>query len=136
MENILDRLFLFMAKEGLNPNKITVQAGLSVGLIGKAKKTNSGLNSDSIEKILHTYPNLSADWLLTGRGNMLIEKPRKTYDISHPTSSCVADSGYENNGERIKELEYIIELQKDLIQSLKNKLLDRGASGAAVADAS
>lgn len=68
---IIDRLESFMAHFRLNDNQLTVNAGLSIGLIGKAKKTRSGLNADSIEKILHSYPTLSADWLLTGRGEML-----------------------------------------------------------------
>ena len=51
---------------------MTVTAGLSVGLIGRAIKSKSGLNSDSIEKILCAYPELNPNWLLTGRGEMLI----------------------------------------------------------------
>lgn len=125
-----------MEHEGLNPNKITVQAGLSVGLIGKAKKTNSGLNSDSIEKILHTYPNLSADWLITGRGEMCIGAKQKQYETTPQNLSYVSDNYYGSDSERIKELKHTIELQQEIIQGLKNKLLDRDASGAAVADAS
>ena len=52
---ITERLQNYMTYKGLNPNKITVEAGLSVGLIGRAIKNNSGLNSDTIEKILYTY---------------------------------------------------------------------------------
>lgn len=68
---ITDRLQDYMNFKGLNPNKITVEAGLSVGLIGKSFKNKKGLNSDTIEKILYTYPDLSPEWLLTGRGQML-----------------------------------------------------------------
>ena len=92
MNNILDRLFAFMAHEKLNPNKITVQANLSVGLIGKAKKTNAGLNSDSIEKILHAYPNLSAHWLLTGEGNMLRTDEPTTLVIEPPKHPNLTDA--------------------------------------------
>lgn len=70
MERFIDRLDMFMSREGLNPNQVTVKAGLSVGLIAKCRKNGSGMASDSIEKILCAYPSLSADWLITGRGDM------------------------------------------------------------------
>ena len=71
MENILDRLSSYMKNKGLNNNKVTVQAGLSNGLLGNAFKSGRGLNSDSIEKILNAYPDINSEWLLTGKGSML-----------------------------------------------------------------
>ncbi|PDS21673.1 peptidase S24 [Flavobacterium branchiophilum] len=50
---------------------MTVAAGLSIGQIGKAIANNSGINSTSIEKILHTYPEINPEWLLMGKGDML-----------------------------------------------------------------
>lgn len=73
MELFIDRLQYYMQEKGINNNQMTVSAGLSVGLIGRAIKTKSGLNSDSIEKILYSYPDLNPNWLLTGRGSMLID---------------------------------------------------------------
>lgn len=69
--NFIERLQYFMEKKGINDNQMTVNAGLSVGLIGKAKVSGKGMSSMNIEKILLAYPELSADWLLTGTGNML-----------------------------------------------------------------
>ena len=62
---ITERLQNYMTYKGLNPNKITVEAGLSVGLIGRAIKNNSGLNSDTIEKILYTYTDLNPEWFIS-----------------------------------------------------------------------
>ncbi len=74
--NFIDRLLLFMEKEGINDNQMTVSAGLSVGVVGKMRKgITKGLNSANIEKILYAYPNLSATWLLTGEGEMLQSSP-------------------------------------------------------------
>lgn len=69
--NFIERLQYFMEKKGINDNQMTVNAGLSVGLIGKAKVSGKGMSSMNIEKILLAYPELSADWLLTGAGSML-----------------------------------------------------------------
>lgn len=67
-----------MQGEGINDNQMTVAAGLSVGAIGKIRAGKSkGMNSTNIEKILYTYPQLSGEWLLTGRGEMLYDKNKK-----------------------------------------------------------
>lgn len=63
-----------MATKGINDNQLTITAGLSVGLIGKAKNSGKGMSSANIEKILLACPDLSPDWLLTGRGEMCKSK--------------------------------------------------------------
>ena len=69
--NFIERLQYFMEKQGINDNQMTVAAGLSVGLLGKLKKSGKGMSSVNIEKILSSYPELNADWLFTGKGDML-----------------------------------------------------------------
>lgn len=70
-----------MQVKGINDNQMTLAAGLSVGLLGKLKKNGKGMNSSNIEKILFSYPELSSDWLLTGRGSMLnTDKPAISND--------------------------------------------------------
>lgn len=68
--NFIERLQYYMKSKGINDNQMTVSAGLSVGLIGKAK-SSKGMTSTNIEKILLAYPDINPDWLLTGRGSML-----------------------------------------------------------------
>lgn len=77
----IDRLQKFMSYKGINDNKVTVNANLSNGQIGKAKKDGKALNSDSIEKILNAYPDLNGDWLLTGRGEMIVTADSSTLSI-------------------------------------------------------
>lgn len=74
MGNFIERLQVYMEFKGINDNQMTIDADLSNGLLGKLKKSGKGMNSINIEKILISYPDLSADWLLTGRGNMLKEE--------------------------------------------------------------
>ena len=87
-ETFIDRLEFFMKTEGLNSNSLTVAAGLSNGLIGKALKNRSSMNSDSIERILCAYTNLSAEWLMTGKGTMYVnDQPAKASDIPNNLNS-------------------------------------------------
>ena len=87
-ETFIDRLEFFMKTEGLNSNSLTVAAGLSNGLIGKALKNRSSMNSDSIERILCAYTTLSAEWLMTGKGTMYVnDQPAKASDIPNNLNS-------------------------------------------------
>lgn len=89
MEEIfIDRLQAFFDYEGLNDNQITVSAGLSVGLINRTRKDRSGMNPGNLTKILNAYPQLSADWLLTGKGNMI----KSEYDQQpHPAEKSAEE---------------------------------------------
>ncbi|GAB1358547.1 hypothetical protein MASR1M31_03250 [Porphyromonadaceae bacterium] len=70
--SFFDRLDIFIESKGLNDNKITVITGISNGLIGKARKKDGTLSVENISKILFSFPDLNADWLITGRGKMTL----------------------------------------------------------------
>lgn len=70
--DITERLVLFMQHEGVTPFQMNKAAGLSRTLLAKAIDNHQGLSSGTLEKISDTYPNLNIDWLITGRGEMLI----------------------------------------------------------------
>ena len=71
MERIVERLERYMEIKGLNDNKVTVDCGLSVGLIGQARKGKSDIGKRSVDKILSKYQDLNRVWFLTGEGEML-----------------------------------------------------------------
>lgn len=106
MKDFFDRLDMFMKISDLNDNKITVQAGLSVGAIGKQRKGSRGLSNDSIAKILYTYPDLNADWLLTGRGEMLISKDNIKFQNDNYRLSPDVEK-FECKGEKELETQYL-----------------------------
>lgn len=64
------------------------ECGLSVSSLSKALPNKEkgivgkSIGSDNLEKILNTYTDLSADWLLRGKGAMLIggEKLEQLYN--------------------------------------------------------
>lgn len=48
--NIIERLEKYMDFKQLNPNKVTVEAGLSVGLLSKSKKKTEDLTLILLKK--------------------------------------------------------------------------------------
>lgn len=114
MGKFIERLQIFMEKSGINDNQMTVKASLSVGLLGKAKKSGKDMAAESIEKILCAYPELSADWLLTGRGNMTKETDEKP---------AMSDTG------TVMQLVDTIRQQAQEIGQLKERIAQLESSG-------
>jgi len=78
------------------------------------------MNSDSVERILCAYTNLSAEWLMTGKGTMYVnDLPGDTFNISNSLNN---DSLVFFLRDRNKELE--CENRRLLVEnaSLKTRL--------------
>lgn len=102
MKRIIDRFDAYMEASGLNDNKVTVQLGLTRGLIGKSRQPKRDLSTSVVEKILAYYDDLSRVWLLTGEGEMLVSNEPKVSAEDQPGSS---GSLIEYLERKIKELE-------------------------------
>ena len=108
---ILARLQQFMDHENLTAYQVNKDSGLCKGLLINAFTNQRGLTTSTLEAILNTYPQLNANWLIVGRGEMLNPEP----DAAVPPS--VTDKHIQNLDELQKQC---IELVKT-IQQMKNK---------------
>jgi hypothetical protein len=70
---ILDRLEEFLLKRGDTLNSLINELKVSRSYFANARRLSTEIGSDKLVKILLLYPDLSADWLLTGSGFMLKE---------------------------------------------------------------
>ena len=95
MENIStikDRILTFLNSEGIKKADFYSTTGISDSNF-KGKNLSSQLGGDAIVKVLTSYPELSADWLLTGAGSMLkddlngIQTADETNGSTLPTTS-------------------------------------------------
>jgi len=66
----IQRLTYFVETKGLSLNKLSVQIGVSNSYFSKMVRNNASIGSDILEKILRSFPELNAEWLLTGAGEM------------------------------------------------------------------
>ena len=110
-----------MLHKNLNANKVTVLAGLSVGLIGRAIKNDSGLNSDTVEKILIAFSDLNPEWFVSGMGEMLKPVNQNIHSNGSPNSVNNNINGNVSGNFSITHSEFsgMIELQAETIERLK-----------------
>ena len=118
---ITERLQKYMLHKNLNANKVTVDAGLSVGLIGRAIKNDSGLNSDTVEKILIAFSDLNPEWFVSGMGEMLKPVNQNIHSNGSPNSVNNNINGNVSGNFSITHSEFsgMIELQAETIERLK-----------------
>lgn len=69
--DIHDRLEAFFDYCHLSKNKVQEEVGLPSGTF--SKKPKNGFRTDTIRKIAEKYPQLNTDWLITGKGEMIID---------------------------------------------------------------
>ena len=69
--DIHDRLEAFFDFCHLSKNKVQEEVGLPSGTF--SKKPKNGFRTDTIRKIAEKYPQLNTDWLITGKGEMIID---------------------------------------------------------------
>lgn len=120
---IIERFDKYMAFKGLNDNQVTVSCGLSIGLLGRARKGYSDIGKKAIDKILTFYQDLDETWLLTGNGNML----KESMDPKLETESLALTSGDTVTMSRevfelILSQQKTIQMQQERIRQLESKL--------------
>lgn len=123
---ILERL-----KQYLEIKNITVAAfersiGMSNASFGKALKTGGAIGSDKLEKIVKVYPDLSAVWLLSGEGNMIMPRKDSNFQTELPTTldsfAMTLVNRLEHQAEEIGRLkERNLQLERE-ITSLSSRL--------------
>lgn len=80
MKKIIDRLAEYIELKDISLNAFDKSLGMSNGYIGKQIKNKASIGGDIIEKISCIYTDLSIDWLITGKGEILREvKATKLY---------------------------------------------------------
>ena len=118
----IERLLYFMGNQGINDNQMTVNAGLSVGLVGKMRKgVTKSINSTTIERILHCYPQLNAHWLLTGEGEMLSTSANSALQNAIPPSFTELLAMLERRDEKIEQLSKQIGMAEERIKQLEHE---------------
>lgn len=75
--NMKERLKQLIDYYGISTNLFSQKIGVSEGAIRKILTQNTTIRSDTLEKISQNFTEINIDWLITGRGEMLLESPQK-----------------------------------------------------------
>lgn len=78
---MLNRLKKYIDYKGISVSAFEKSIGMSNASFGKSLKNGGSIGGDKLEKILSVYPDINAEWLLTGGGEML--KSTTKMNISH-----------------------------------------------------
>ena len=119
MEIILDRIEQFAEKQEIKIGALEKKIGASKGVLSRAIAQKTDIQSKWLTKLVENYPQIDANWLLTGEGSM--------YRSSAPP--CAASPPDRDKYARL--LESKIEDQQKIIRLLEDKVASLQAGSAA-----
>jgi phage repressor protein C with HTH and peptisase S24 domain len=71
MDTIVQNLKRYLDFKGISVSAAEKKINLSNGSLSKPFNANTTIKTDTLEKFLNSYSDLSSEWLLTGHGDML-----------------------------------------------------------------
>lgn len=71
--SVIERIYLVIEKTHLNVSEFSESIEVSNGYFAKQKLGKGNVGSQIIEKIVSVYPQVNADWLISGRGKMFYD---------------------------------------------------------------
>lgn len=107
----IDRIKEFMKTTGLAENKFGESAGLASSYINKLK---TSIGSAKLEQIQMAYPNLNMNWVISGKGSMLLSD---SDNIVENKSNLDKQNQKEQRLLSHKDIEQLLTKQKDEIMS-------------------
>ncbi len=112
----LQRLKEVLAYSGLSVRAFAIKCGVSQPTLDKQLKGLRGISIETIMSVLYAFPDISAEWLMRGVGEMIISKRPNTAELDRinklvNTIATLQDTidaksnTISNLKERIKQLE-------------------------------
>lgn len=120
MSTILTRIQEISINEGITIAALERVIGASKGVLSRAINNGTDIQSKWIQILVENYPRYSADWLLTGKGNMLRDENKRLN--SAPTISTTQTDATTPLLSLIKEKDEVIRLQAEEIGRLREKI--------------
>lgn len=116
-----ERIILLLKEKNLSATKFADIIDVQRSSISHILSGRNKPSFDFIEKILNAYPDINAQWLITGRGEMftnqrsLFDKERNLF--SEPEKSTASESDIQNSSGQSQD---ISNSEEEKINDLKN----------------
>lgn len=126
----VERVQIFINHKGLKLKTFDSSINASNGYIGKQIKNKASIGSDVIEKIIEVYTDINLIWLITGNGEMLLNKANELsveekapVVVELQTEKCLE---FQNRIKHLEELlssrESELKMAHDFVLVLKEKI--------------
>lgn len=115
---IVNRLKTIAEKEGITITSLEQKIGASKGVLSRALKNNTDIQSKWVSIVVENYPQYNSFWVLTGKGPILKENDAVKIDYSDCPLCKEKEKLILNQTERILEL-------KETIAILQNRTTTR-----------
>lgn len=122
MSKILTRINQFAESQGLSIRKIERTIGATNGVISGAINNGREIGSDKLENFLQAFPNVSAEWLLRGEGEMLTQSEDSV--MKNPTLDFVIRHMASQIDELKAQVKYL-EAKNDELRDERDDLAER-----------
>ncbi|WP_332457483.1 LexA family transcriptional regulator [Petrimonas sp.] len=84
MENVIDRVKKLMEEYSINENDFSKKIGIKQRTVNYYLNKERKPSLDFITNIYNSYPDVNADWLISGRGEMLKQPEKEVKQIYSP----------------------------------------------------
>lgn len=108
-QSVKDRLLIFVNYTSLSVSAFEKKCNLSNAYIRNFK---GNMSADKLEGILKAFPELSKEWLLTGRGEMLAAPDNSRTIVNNTGIANNGDNAILNPPAPSKELDTMLEMLK------------------------
>lgn len=115
MRDYLDRINKLVELENITVNRLETIIGASKNVLQKSIKNKTDIQTKWLIRIAENFPRYSLDWLLVGRGEMLVDENSKKLTVSEPASV------YKISNKKEDRLLDIIESQQRTIENLSKR---------------
>lgn len=122
---ILNRLKEYIDYKGISIAAFERSIGMSNASFGKSLKNGGAIGTDKLEYILNIYSDINSEWLLYGKGEMLISK---TKAVETPIDAHIYKVLLNEKESKIQELNREIGHLQATIE-----ILEKGNKGYSIA---
>lgn len=122
MESITQRIKQVSDILEIKVSNLEKQIGASKGVLSRAISQNTDIQSKWLGVIVENYPQISAEWLLTGNGQMLKNQVLKSEKEGGGLVTQQMIDKITEQAEEIARLKIEIEEYKKTISSLKDRI--------------
>ena len=113
MEIILDRIEQFAEKQGIKIGALEKKIGASKGVLSRAIAQKTDIQSKWLSKLVENFPQIDANWLLTGEGSMY-----RDTTVMSGTAPPDRDEVVRLLREKVADQQKIIDLLEEKVEAL------------------